>query len=810
LNEDVSATKEVIANAMESTNSSTKVTEQLIDQQLLTASKAIAKELRGKSIEQVTRAELEQLRDDLGLNGISLFVQEDTDIKVAQSTDESEVGLSSKSWGEWFTAFTQLMNGQSVTVDMGYKNLHFWSAPLSKSDWNQHYYKYAYYDDGSLPFMINPYLMDQDILYLEFKSGPTRMIDRIIEQNKSIEEIAVINVPAYLKGANNNVTLPDIDLPVLYGKHVRKLPEDYETLAALLKDKQEKRVNFVQDDRDLQKFYIPLSDDRAMLIVTNTDRQHLLELRYLGLLGLAFLTSYVLIYFVVRTIASRLLQPLFEIEAFVEQVSAGDLSGHLHVEETNTLGWLAGNINDMTVKMRHLIAEVEDRSQRQITHMAYHDDLTNLPNRKHFTNVLHQALNMAQITESNIGVMFLDLDRFKNVNDSLGHATGDRLLREVARRLLDSLAENHLLARMGGDEFAMLIPDLESPEEAAKLAQRALELFEQPLLFENREFLITASIGISVYPQDGHDAQTLLRNADTAMYSAKEGGRNNFQFYTPEMNELILEQLELEKALRQALDQQEFVLYYQPQCDLVTGEIIGCEALLRWQHPERGLVPPSQFIPVAESVGLIIPLGEWVLRTACLQNKQWQEAGLSPIKVAVNLSARQFEQPNLVNVVAGILAESGLAPEYLHLEITETLAMDNANVAIEKLHALKKLGVQLSIDDFGTGYSSLNYLKKFPIDTLKIDRSFVGDIPADMDDAAIVTAIIAMAHNLKLTVVAEGVETVAQLEFLREQNCNAMQGFLFSRPVPAYQLAQLLYEKKTLDSETSPQSPASN
>ncbi|PWK15701.1 putative bifunctional diguanylate cyclase/phosphodiesterase [Tumebacillus permanentifrigoris] len=810
LNADVSSTKEVIANAMESTNDSTKVAEHLIDLQLLTASKAIAKELQGKTIDQVTRLELEQIRDEWGLNGISLFVKDATDIKVAKSSELSEIGLSSKSWGDWFTAFSQLMNGQPVTVEKGYNDLHFWSAPLSKADWNEHYYKYAYYDDGTLPFMINPYLMDQDILYLEFKSGPSKMIERIVEQNVNIEEISVLNVPAFLKGDKNHVSLPGTDLPVLYGNHSMKLPEDYATLEDLSRDKMEQRVNFELDGRSLQKFYIPLSDDRAMVIVTNTDRQHLLELRYLGLLTLAFLLSYVVIYFVVRAIASRLLQPLFEIEAFVEKVSAGDLNGHLEIEEENSLGWMAENINNMTVKMRHLIAEVEDRSQRQIAHMTYHDDLTSLPNRKHFTNVLHQALNMAQITESNIGVMFLDLDRFKNVNDSLGHATGDRLLREVARRLLGALAENHLLARMGGDEFAMLVPDLESPEEAAKLAQRALELFEQPLLFENREFLITASIGISVYPQDGLDAETLLRNADTAMYSAKENGRNNFQFYTPEMNEIILEQLEMEKAMRHALEHEEFVLHYQPQVDLVTGQIIGSEALIRWMHPERGLVPPSQFIPLAESVGLIIPLGEWVLRTACLQNKEWQDAGFPPIKVAVNLSARQFEQANLVDTVADILEESGLDPQYLHLEITETLAMNNANLAIDKLHALKNLGVQLSIDDFGTGYSSLNYLKKFPIDTLKIDRSFVGDIPADSDDAAIVTAIIAMAHNLKLTVVAEGVETEAQLEFLREQNCDAMQGFLFSRPVPAHQLAQLLYEKKSLDTETYQHLPSSN
>ncbi|KEO82607.1 putative bifunctional diguanylate cyclase/phosphodiesterase [Tumebacillus flagellatus] len=798
LNADVQSTKEVITNAMESTNASTKITEHLIDMQLLTASKAISKELQGKTLQQITRNDLLRLRDEWGLNGISLFVKEGADIKIVQSSDVSEIGLNTKDWGEWYTAFNQLMAGQKVDVNMGYSDEHYWAGPISKAEWNHHYYKYAYYDDGSTPFMINPYVMDQDILYLEFQTGPTQMIDRITKQNSSIEEIGVINVPAYLKGEDNLVTSPDTDLPILYGRNSLELSEDHKMLSELLKDNKEKRVDFTKDGRALQKFYIPLSDSRAIVIVTNTDKQQALELRFLFVLLLSFVVSFFAIYFMVRFIAQRRLKPLNEMQAFMQSVSEGDLSGQLEIHENNELGWLAEHINVMTVKMRNLISEVEDRSQRQITHMAYHDDLTNLPNRKHFTDVLGQALNMAQITESKVGVMFLDLDRFKNVNDSMGHATGDRLLREVSRRLLESLSENHLLARMGGDEFAMLLPDLESPEDAAKLAQQALKLFETPLLFEGREFLVTASIGISVYPQDGTDAETLLRNADTAMYSAKEGGRDNFQFYTPEMNQMILEQLEIEKALRHALDHEEFVLFYQPQVDIETGHIIGTEALIRWQHPERGLVPPGQFIPVAESVGLIVPLGEWVLRTACIQNKAWQEAGFPPIKVAVNLSARQFEQPNLVDTVAEILEETGLDPQYLHLEITETLAMKNANHAIDKLHALKNLGVQLSIDDFGTGYSSLNYLKKFPIDTLKIDRSFVGDIPGDSDDAAIVTAIIAMAHNLKLTVVAEGVESEAQLEFLRNQHCNEMQGFLFSRPVPAHEVAQLLYEKKSL------------
>ncbi len=379
--------------------------------------------------------------------------------------------------------------------------------------------------------------------------------------------------------------------------------------------------------------------------------------------------------------------------------------------------------------------------------------------------------------------MFLDLDRFKVVNDTVGHAGGDQLLQSVGEHLTKVLREVDTVARAGGDEFALLVPGISRVEDAVEVAQRVLGSLREPRWIAGHEFHVTTSIGIAVYPGDGGDAETLLRNADTAMYRAKEQGRDTYQIFAPSMNANIVEQAVLENDLRYALGRDEFVVHYQPQLVIETSQIVGIEALVRWRHQGRGLVYPDDFIPLAEDTGLIVPLGEWVLRTACAQNKAWQEAGLPPVRMAVNLSARQF-QPSLTDLVARVLRDTGLEPKWLELEITEGIAMRDLDFTVTMLRSLRDMGVTISIDDFGTGYSSLGYLKRFPIDAVKIDRSFVRDTPADADDAAIVTAIIGLAQSLNLRVIAEGVESHEQLSFLKERQCHEMQGYLFGRPVP--------------------------
>lgn len=448
-------------------------------------------------------------------------------------------------------------------------------------------------------------------------------------------------------------------------------------------------------------------------------------------------------------------------------------------------------------KLHHDLEE-RKRVEQSIRHMAHHDALTGLPNRALFRDRLTHAMAQADRYHQKLAVMFLDLDRFKAINDTLGHNVGDQLLKIAAERLRSCVRDCDTVARLGGDEFTVIVEDIIEDHDAAAVAQKILDTLSQPFNLYGHEVFISVSVGVTLYPSDDENADNLLRNADSAMYRAKEFGRNNYQFYVADMNVKARERLMLESSLRRALDRGEFTLYYQPRVDLLSGRIIGAEALLRWRHPELGLVPPSEFIPILEETGMIIPVGDWALREACRQNRAWQEAGLSPIRVAVNLSVRQFIQKDLADTVVRALAEAGLAAEDLELEITEDLFLEHNETNIVTLSRLKKMGIHISIDDFGTGYSSLSYLKRLPIDTLKIDQSFVRDIGTDPDNKAIASAIIAMAASLRLNVLAEGVETDEQLAFLRAQGCNEIQGFSFSHPLPAAEFEQLLREGRQM------------
>jgi len=428
----------------------------------------------------------------------------------------------------------------------------------------------------------------------------------------------------------------------------------------------------------------------------------------------------------------------------------------------------------------------------QMTHSAQHDLVTNLPNRLLLNDRITQAIALARRQHRPIAVIFLDLDRFKYINDSLGHATGDKLLQSVSKRLLAGVRRSDTVSRQGGDEFVILLSEIAYPEVAATSARKILLSLSAPHSIEGHDLHINGSIGISVYPEDGEDAETLIKNADTAMYHAKESGRNNFQFFKADMNLKAVERQSLEGSLRRALEREQFLLHYQPKVNLDTGEITGVEALVRWQQPDRGLVPPSQFVPIAEDCGLILPIGRWVLREACRQARAWQDAGLPPLPIAVNVSAVEFRDKGFVQGVRTILSETGLEARYLELELTEGVLMDDAESTASILQELKMMGVHLAVDDFGTGYSSLSYLRQFPIDVLKIDQSFVQQITADPDDSTLVSAIINMGKSLKHQVVAEGIETQLQRAYLQTQQCAEGQGYLFSRPLAAAQFALLL------------------
>ncbi|KEO84049.1 putative bifunctional diguanylate cyclase/phosphodiesterase [Tumebacillus flagellatus] len=441
-------------------------------------------------------------------------------------------------------------------------------------------------------------------------------------------------------------------------------------------------------------------------------------------------------------------------------------------------------------RVENRLEDAEEMSVRYYNQLIT-DSLTGLPNRILFQDQLTAKLAEVHKKRKRLAVLFLDLDRFKFVNDTLGHRMGDLLLQAVVRRLQGVLQTGETLYRLGGDEF-IIVAEFEQKSDGVERANFLLREMEEPFWIEEHELFITTSIGLSWYPDDGEDTETLFKNADMAMYRAKDHGRNNVQQYESVMNVHAVERLQLEKDLRKAIERGEFRVYYQPQIDIETGQMIGMEALVRWQHPERGMVSPGLFIPLAEETNLIVPIGEWVMRTACEQTKRWQDAGYPPIRVSINLSAHQFAQPTLVSKVRAVLEETGIEPQYVDLELTESITMTNVDRAISTMLELSSLGLQISIDDFGTGYSSLSYLKKFPIHTLKIDQSFVRDITKNADDAAIATAVIAMAHSLNLNVIAEGVETEEQLEFLRERRCNEYQGYLCSRPLPAAEFENLL------------------
>ena len=456
----------------------------------------------------------------------------------------------------------------------------------------------------------------------------------------------------------------------------------------------------------------------------------------------------------------------------------------------------AGNVNG-GVLVFHDVREARFIAMK-MSQQAQHDFLTGLPNRLLLNDRLAQAIMLAERHRSSLAVLFLDLDRFKQVNDSLGHSVGDQLLQEVGRRLLKCVRGTDTVCRQGGDEFVILLSEIDHPRAAQQVAEKLLATIAQPYLINAHELHVTLSIGISTYPDDGRDAEAIIKNADAAMYHAKELGRNNYQVFTQPLNDRAVARFTLETNLRRAIQRNEFVLHYQPKINLSSGSIIGSEALIRWRSPDGQLIPPAQFIPIAEESGLIIQVGEWVMREACRQNREWQQQGFPAMPVAVNVSPLQFRRKGFLDLVKRSLEETGLDPHHLELELTESVVMENIQLTTDILTALTSIGVRLSIDDFGTGYSSLSYLRRFPIDTLKIDRSFIDDIVTNPDDAAITSAIISMAKSLKQRVIAEGVETAAQLAFLRARACDEMQGYYFSQPVSAEEFVQKFFRGNLL------------
>jgi len=552
-------------------------------------------------------------------------------------------------------------------------------------------------------------------------------------------------------------------------------------------------INVLNDDQvegtktlsDINKnpiFQVSVTMNRDMYQYADSALETFFIVMFLSYVVLAFCCLVLLN----RTITSRLIRLRNQL---LQIKSTNEISTVIQASGPDEIG-------DLEIEFNDLLRRLES-SYTRLKEQALNDPLTNLPNRIMFHEKLDAAIKDARSHHHKVAVMFIDLDRFKFINDTLGHDVGDSLLIMVSERLKEADYTNTaIISRLGGDEFTVILPYLTEVHDLMPLLELMISTLSRPYQIGEHNIRVTASIGVSIFPNDGEEIDTIIKCADMAMYKAKQEGKNNFQFYNVAIEEIIAKRMKLETYLRKAVEEEQFSLQYQPKVNIHTGNVVGMEALIRWEHPLIGFIPPSEFIPLAEDTGLIIPIGEWVLRTACSDNKKWQEAGYEPLVVAVNLSAHQFQQPFFVEYIKDVLHETKLDPQYLELEITESFALHQIDTAIKKLKELKRMGVKISIDDFGTGYSSLSYLKKFPIDTLKIDKSFVDDILNESDDAAIATAIVSLAQSLNLNVVAEGVETEDQLNFLKKLGCNDMQGFLYSRPLAKEKFEEFLVNLK--------------
>jgi len=536
-----------------------------------------------------------------------------------------------------------------------------------------------------------------------------------------------------------------------------------------------------------------------LYVEANTHRLYRSLLLFTAAIFVAIMLAMLFAHILLKPLQRAIANPLDRLGSLMRRISENrDYSLRSEHEGGDEIGVLTQEFNDMLTQIHQHKADLESELERRLEaekrleRLAHYDNITQLPNRHFFNDSLARAIALSGRTGKAVALMFIDLDNFKMVNDTLGHHVGDLLLKEAAQRIADALRTNDVVCRIGGDEFAVILENLDTPALSGNIAAKIIGVLAERFQLEDSEIYIGASIGISIYPDDASDISGLLRSADTAMYHAKGSGKNNYQYYNADLEARALRRLSLENGLRRALESGELLLHYQPQVDLASNRIVGFEALLRWQHPEMGLVSPVDFIPVAEETGMIVAIGEWVLRTACHQAKAWQD-GIAPgLMMSVNLSGRQFHEPDIVERVLHIVEETGISPQLLDLELTESTLMDNSDAILTKMNRLRAAGMFISIDDFGTGYSSMSYLKRFPINTLKIDRSFVQDIPADSDDIAITQAIIAMGKNLGMMLIAEGVETREQMDFLRQHYCDKVQGFLFSRPLPAAEAEALL------------------
>ncbi|MFB9329136.1 putative bifunctional diguanylate cyclase/phosphodiesterase [Paenibacillus aurantiacus] len=760
-----------------------EVTQESLDDKMKFASIAVQDKLP-KRIADVTNEQLTALVKEMGFTSITLFGKAHGGIEAIRASDPNNIGIKAKDREIWDDALQELLSRQQVTDADGRAHLHYWaSAFTNKTTVVQTNERWGFYNDGSTDYIINLFIQENSFVKLKRQMSPEAIFERQMKSVKGLMEFAIFNPLTIRQLVNveelDNAMFQPLDKhPIRYGTYMYRTGHDFGNVTKAWEADEPVTEITKALGRHILKSYIPLqtSPPYVLSIVYDYDivdrelnARMLADMKRFGvLLLLLFAVSYVL--------AGFLLNPIKRLLRGVEEIAKGNFGQTIYVRRRDELGQLTERFNLLSTSLMNTMSELNQKNEDAL-HVAFHDSLTGLYNRLAFQHDL--ARRFKEEGASPFYLAFIDVDRFKNANDLYGHAMGDALLQEIASRITASLPANAIAYRMGGDEFIVCLARTDEPEMLA-YAKNLLARLARPFNWEGNSFKTTVSIGISSYPDDGLSEDVLVSSADVAMFKAKQQGGNAYTLFNRKMQEELQRRVVIETGLRVALEQKQFSLVYQPLVDLQSGRIVSNEALIRWTHPELGFISPVEFIAIAEETGMIGDIGLWTLQEACRQTKKWQRKGRKQLGVAVNLSGKQFLEPDLLANVQGVLQSTRLDPSCLTLEITENVAIYNEDIVIQTLKELKALGIRIALDDFGTGYSSLSYLAKFPMDVLKIDKSFVQN--ENEDEKEIVKTIIAMAHSLKLRVTAEGVETQEQLTYLKQEACDVLQGYLLSKP----------------------------
>jgi diguanylate cyclase len=778
--------------------------ENLLGRDLRMASLAI-KQTLPPNYQDITNEQLKKLAQEVRVSHITLLAKTEKDIIGVRSSDPDEINMSTKGWGYWYDAFKQLFNLTPVTVGKGLTLPNFWSGPIEVASSDpDHTDKWGYYYDGSTNYIINPYFRDNEVLEYERRFGPGEVI-KGFTKDRGVLELTVFNPKNFGKEKevvylNGNFYTRISAEPIWYGSYnYQNIQVDAANIKKTIKTKQVQSYKDVLEGKSLMKTFVP--------VFPATDEPFVIGLVYnYGLIQEELtheLTVHILLSFVIMVIvfitslifSHSITQPIGYIVEQVNEIAEGNFRNKLHLNRKDELGLLTENVNALSTHLQNYMNDL-NKSKELIEYQAYHDPLTGLLNRRYLQEKLKPTIERAIKTGETVSVLFIDMDRFKQVNDSFGHNKGDEILKIIAERINACLPNDKtIITRQGGDEFIILLMNYDLLATKAT-AEKIVNNLKKIYLLDGNEIYLGASCGISLFPMHTKNMDALIVYADIAMYSAKKLGGNKVIVYSEKLIQSNIERPKLETRLRKAIESEKVEVFYQPKIAADSGRIFGAEALVRWNDEEFGFVSPELFIPIAEDIGLIHPLWEFVMKEACQQVSTWNRNRSTPLSISVNFSARQFQEPcSMVNMVKEILTESQLGPKNFEIEITESILLNNSSEIVESLKTLQNMGIAISIDDFGTGYSSLNYLKNLPINTLKIDKSFIQDIHEDYANSEIPEAIINLARSLHLNVIAEGVEKEYQRDFLLSKNCIQMQGYLFSKPLNKAEFEQFLQKE---------------